>query len=504
MRREHLRHRRGRPGSRLCGSRRSPGSTRSLPSATGSLSTGWSPPPMGSSTSRTRNRWRTTCTLAWCPRTSPSLARPLRWAWRLYFHTREGNGAPQYQVIYTRPDPEGGDVPAFSMVLDWTEDVDALWIEALTRLEDSNELSEDALAFLDADPLWLIADTATQRTLEKTAVVPMLRCMGQRPCLEEWYAYLNADEEADAEYRWVVESFAEVELPHPRTSFKGVGSVVCYLNNDTNETTWKHPFYDYFAQLLNHCRRSTPEEHIKLRINRVLWSYEAESQTDVQSQMPLVSPKYVKVLADILKCDLNEEPYMVRTLKTFLKAFSQMYHEGELDTQEACRLAQTMQVPLAEMQRAYAAFRDHAEPLAPGADMLRDGRLGQEQFARLMQSQLNLDSDVLAERQVQLMASSVKKVCKAMALKYGLDPVEIDRYKKEFDELDVDRSGRIDSQEMESFLSFIGRADMYKPVLGDSIGFEEFLIFRLRYLTPGATGFRQSSGSTGGDARPEA
>merc|ERR1719401_3244411 len=162
----------------------------------------------------------------------------------------------------------------------------------------------------------------------------MLRCMGQRPCIEEWFAYLNADETGDADYRWVVESFAEVELPQPYTSFKGVGSVVCYLNNETNETTWKHPFYDYFAQLLNHCRRSTNEEHIKLRINRVLWSYEAESQTDLSSQMPLVSPKFVKTLADILGCDLVEEPCMVRTLKTFLKAFSQMYHEGELDTQE--------------------------------------------------------------------------------------------------------------------------------------------------------------------------
>eukprot|EP00439_Symbiodinium_sp_Y106_P046634 s350_g5.t4 len=193
-----------------------------------------------------------------------------------------------------------------------------------------------ALNFLDADPLWLfgVADPATQRALEKTAVVPMLRCMGQRPCIEEWFSYLNADEQGDAPFRWVVESFAEVELPEPWTSFKGVGSVVCYLNNETNETTWKHPFYDYFAQLLNHCRRSTNEEHIKLRINRVLWSYEAESQTDVQAQMPLVSPKYVKILGEILDCELVSEPFMVRTLKTFLKAFSQMYHDGELDTQE--------------------------------------------------------------------------------------------------------------------------------------------------------------------------
>jgi hypothetical protein len=254
----------------------------------------------------------------------------------VYFHTREGNTGPEYQVVYTQPDPEGGETPAYSMVLEWTNDVDALWVEALQQLEDSGGLSEDALNFLDADPLWLfgIADPATQRALEKTAVVPMLRCMGQRPCIEEWFAYLNADETGDAPFRWVVESFAEVELPQPWTSFKGVGSVVCYLNNETNETTWKHPFYDYFAQLLNHCRRSTPEEHIKLRINRVLWSYEAESQIDVQAQMPLVSPKYVKVLGEILSCNLCEEPFMVRTLKTFLKAFSQMYHEGELDTQE--------------------------------------------------------------------------------------------------------------------------------------------------------------------------
>mmetsp|Transcript_101450 Transcript_101450/g.293459 ORF Transcript_101450/g.293459 Transcript_101450/m.293459 type:complete len:603 (-) Transcript_101450:181-1989(-) len=253
----------------------------------------------------------------------------------IYFHTREGTNGPEYQVVYTKEDPEGLEEP-FSIILEWTDDVDALWIDALQRLEDSRAVSEDALDFLDGDPLWIfgVADPATQRAVEKTGVVPMLRCMGTRPCIEEWFAYLNADEQGDASYRWVVESFAEVEIPPPWTSFKGVGNVVCYLNNETNETTWKHPFYDYFAQLLNHCRRSTHEEHIKLRINRVLWSYEAESQTDLQSQMPLVSPKYVKILGDILGCELVEEPFMVRTLKTFLKAFSQMYHEGELDTQE--------------------------------------------------------------------------------------------------------------------------------------------------------------------------
>eukprot|EP00927_Polykrikos_kofoidii_P056061 TRINITY_DN50242_c0_g1_i1.p1 TRINITY_DN50242_c0_g1~~TRINITY_DN50242_c0_g1_i1.p1 ORF type:complete len:603 (-),score=125.08 TRINITY_DN50242_c0_g1_i1:140-1948(-) len=251
----------------------------------------------------------------------------------IYFYTRQGVEGPEYRTVFERQGLEGED---YHMSLDWTENVDGLWVSALKKLEEDEALSEEALNFLDADPLWLfgIADAATQRTLERTSVHPMLRCQGQRPCLAEWFCYLIADEDADAEFRWVVESFAEVELPQPYTSFKGVGNVVCYLNNETNETDWKHPYWDYFNQLLCHCRRSTHEDHLKLRINRMLWTYEAESQTDVAHQMPLVSPKYVKNLGDVLKVDLTVEPFLVRTLKTFLRAFSQMYHEGELDTQE--------------------------------------------------------------------------------------------------------------------------------------------------------------------------
>merc|ERR1712054_437841 len=40
-------------------------------------------------------------------------------------------------------------------------------------------------------------------------------------------------------------------------------------------------------------------------------------------------------MADMLKIDLIKEPFMVRTLKTFLKAFSQQYRlEEEIDAQE--------------------------------------------------------------------------------------------------------------------------------------------------------------------------
>ncbi|CAD7944297.1 unnamed protein product [Amoebophrya sp. A25] len=246
----------------------------------------------------------------------------------VFFETKEGDNGPEYRVAYVHPE---------NILLDWTDDVDALWIESLQILEDNRELSEEALDFLDADPLSLfgIADPVTQKALEKAATVPMLKCMGQRPVLEEWFAYLNADPEADKEFSWVVEAFAEVELPVPWTSYKGVGSIVCYLNNESQETTWKHPFYDYFSQLLDHCRRASQEEHIKLRLNRMLWTYEAESQHDVSLQQPLISPLYVQQIAEMLKIDLPKEPFMVRTLKTFLKAFSQQYRlEEEIDSQE--------------------------------------------------------------------------------------------------------------------------------------------------------------------------
>lgn len=284
----------------------------------------------------------------------------------IYFSTQEGIAGPNYRVAY---------MTESNILLDWTEDVDGLWIEVLQTLEDGLQggfaLSEEALNSLDADPLFLfgIADPGTQAALRKTAVVPMLRCAGSRPCLEEWFLYLNADLERDAEYTWVVQSFSEVELPAPWTSFKGAGSIVCYLNNDTEETTWKHPFYDYFAQLLDHCRRATREEHVKLRINRMLWSYEAEAEADISNQQPLISPKFVKAMADTLSVDVITEPHLVRTLKTFLKAFSQQYRiEEELDTQEIKWCIEILENERAkfEIMRNMDSVEDPSDDIRPG------------------------------------------------------------------------------------------------------------------------------------------
>jgi hypothetical protein len=248
----------------------------------------------------------------------------------LYLHTREGMQSlgPEYRVTYSTPQ---------NVLVDWTGDIDGLWTEALGALEEHGELSEEGLDLLDADPLFLfgIADPSTQRQLERAASIPILKCRGAKPTIEEWAVYLNADLDADKEYFWVVQAFSEVELPEPWVSYKGVGSMVCYLNETSHETTWKHPFYDYFAQLFDHCKRSTREEHIKLRLNRMLWTYESECASSFEKIEPLVSPKYVEQMAELVGVDVLEEPYMVRTLKIFLKAFCQQYRlEEDLSEQE--------------------------------------------------------------------------------------------------------------------------------------------------------------------------
>jgi hypothetical protein len=83
--------------------------------------------------------------------------------------------------------------------------------------------------------------------------------------------------------------------------------------------------------------------------------------------MPLVSPKYVQLLSEILCCEIKTEPFMVRTLKTFLKAFSQMYHEGELDTQEVKWCLEIVENERAKSDASMSPLGDEASNMIDSA-----------------------------------------------------------------------------------------------------------------------------------------
>jgi len=135
-----------------------------------------------------------------------------------------------------------------------------------------------------------------------------------------------------------------MEIPAPWTSYKGIGSIVCFLNHTTGKTTWKHPFYDYFVQLREFGTRADPIRVKQCRLNRLIWSYEAQGPAG-QLQEPLIGPEYIECLAEIMNFNLAEEPYLVRDLKNYLKIFAQSYRthdevsiEDVIGLQEAAEL----------------------------------------------------------------------------------------------------------------------------------------------------------------------
>ncbi|CAK0894216.1 unnamed protein product [Prorocentrum cordatum] len=91
-----------------------------------------------------------------------------------------------------------------------------------------------------------------------------------------------------------------------------------------------------------------------------------------------------------------------------------------------------------------------------------------------------------------------------LAKKYNVSLFEVERCKIMFDELDENRSGRIRKQEFDKVLCRCGNIPrdiglsasrrhslwlLADSNLDGSIDFEEFLIFNVNYVAPGAEGF---------------
>jgi hypothetical protein len=241
--------------------------------------------------------------------------------------TRRGLQGPEYQICF----PNLG-----SMLIDWSGDIDAAWITALQKIEDAKafnlDISESLLQQLDADPLHIfgIADVTTQRKIHSLSIADcILKCSSSVPNMADWYSYLKADKDVESRLAWIVESFRDCVLPAPWTASKSDGDVIIYRNRETTQSTFKHPFYEYFAELLEFCRHCSHEEQIKLRLNRLLWSYENEVDINPEGPEPLISPVSVKALSVIFALDIVQNPALVAHLKVFLKDISIQYRASD-------------------------------------------------------------------------------------------------------------------------------------------------------------------------------
>lgn len=252
---------------------------------------------------------------------------------------------PEYLVSWRKEKDIIPPVSASGEDAGWNFNLDELWIAVLSYFERKNLLSEETLDYLDADPFVLFGldDFVTQQALVKLEKFPALMCDSATPNLEEWSKYLRIQPD-DRAAQWLVQAMAETELPKPWTCYKGVGSIVCYIRADTGQVTWKHPFYDYFRQLRDFCRQGTSAEVMQVRVNRLLWSYEATRVETEHYQEPLVSPEYVEKLAQIYDYDVRVEGCIVRNLKAQLKVFAKTYRQTqEIDINDVIFCAEMLQ-----------------------------------------------------------------------------------------------------------------------------------------------------------------
>ena len=252
----------------------------------------------------------------------------------LFLYTRAGPAGPEFQVCWQTEK---------NVIAEWGENPDKLWANVLGFFEKKgNALSEDALEYLDTDPFILfgIDHPITQKALKKLEQSPHLFCKHEKPDLCEWRMYMRAEQPGDDKHAWVIEAMADTELPVPWTAYVGLGSIVCFLNHESDDVTWKHPYVDYFQQLLDFCRKATEEEVMKVRVTRMIWKYEKKMLASRGHIEPLVSPEYVEQIADIFNVDVKTQPYIVRCLKQFLKKFALDYRLNaaiELDDIKLCR-----------------------------------------------------------------------------------------------------------------------------------------------------------------------
>lgn len=278
---------------------------------------------------------------------------PLQEGSPLYLETRDGGWnergqpvGPLYQCSWRNDREVIGGTHGES----WTNNLDTLWESVLAHFERKNLITEESeLDYLDADPFVLfgIDDMVTQQALQKLEKFPALLCENATPAFDEWAHYIRVDP-MDTDLKWLVQAFAETELPKPWTCYKGVGSIVCYIRSDTGQVTWKHPFYDYFRQLREFCRSSIDENHpediMLVRVNRLLWSYEATRVETEHNMEPLVSPEYLSRLADIFGYDAKVHGCCVRNLKAQLKVFARSYRvKQECDLADVITCASVLQ-----------------------------------------------------------------------------------------------------------------------------------------------------------------
>merc|ERR1719253_1215279 len=299
----------------------------------------------------------------------------------IYMETRPGGdmGGPEFRFAHQTQK---------NVIGDWSNEIDTLWSKVMGYFEKKGCMTEGALDYLDADPFVLfgVDDPVTQKGLYKLRGDPgrglesadALICEGATPTQMDWFVYLCGPDEDPYEYEdleWVIEAFAESELPAPWISYVGVGSVVCFTNTSSGVMSWKHPSYEYFKSLLVYCQQAQAAEVAKLRVHRLLWNFVTyQANADAECD-PLISPANVRALGQIFGgIDVSTESMLVRPLKHALKYFAHRFRTNkEIFREDVLEVVETIHQEQEKHAVMEATWRETLQQMDVDVNALSDG-----------------------------------------------------------------------------------------------------------------------------------
>mmetsp|Transcript_117246 Transcript_117246/g.373482 ORF Transcript_117246/g.373482 Transcript_117246/m.373482 type:complete len:576 (-) Transcript_117246:215-1942(-) len=253
----------------------------------------------------------------------------------IVFMTRQGHLGPEFQIVYLPKSP----VPEDFTMFEWNANIAEIWDQFLKVIEGHEDRD---LRLFKQGPWRTFGVTRDevqialkQGTDNKTIIDGILYCAdGEKPNLQEHMRYIGFDPETDEDFVWICEAFRNE--PKPPAMFQYVSSnMVYWADATTQETSWKHPHYDKYRQMLQAARMQKPVAHWKsimaFRIEYLLssiFTWEVEEAVQNGGEYPLVETvDNVLEMERVFGVDVKNEPYLVHVLKRALRHYGNAIKE---------------------------------------------------------------------------------------------------------------------------------------------------------------------------------
>lgn len=251
----------------------------------------------------------------------------------ILFWIEEGDYGPRFKIIYM---PKSAVQEDFT-VLEWNQNMAEIWDELLTLLERKD--TRDIRLFnqgpwrvfgVTRDEVQIAVRQGVDQRTYTTDI--LLTADGVAPTDKEYRTYLGFNRDTDKEFDWLFKAFEQEPLPATQFQYIKDG-MVYWVDGITQESSWKHPLYDKYKNMLYLARIEKPIAHPKsvaqfrigYLLNQIYATYDEEDESEPP---PLVETvENVIEMARIFGVNLDEQPFLVHVLKRALRHYGNAVRE---------------------------------------------------------------------------------------------------------------------------------------------------------------------------------